>query len=67
MAQEGAATHAGPYVVRSNSTVLLSGLVGDDTARHELEKAASPAETEQVLNARLPADQHLGGPFDYGL
>jgi hypothetical protein len=67
VAQESAATHAGPYVVGSNSTVLLSGLTGDDTARHELEKASTPAETEQILETRLTADQHLGGPVDYGL
>ena len=67
VAQEGSATHAGPYVVGSNSTVLLSVLPGDDDARAELEKAADPADTERVLNTRLPADQHLGGPVDYGL
>ncbi len=42
-------------------------MAGDDGARHDLEKAASPAETQEVLDARLPADQHLGGPVDYGL
>jgi hypothetical protein len=67
VAQEGAATHAGPYVVGTSSTVLLSGVVGHDATRHELEKADSPAKTEDVLDARLPADQHLGGPVDYGL
>ena len=67
VAQEGAATHAGPYVVGSNSTVLLSALPGHDDARAELEKATDPADTERVLNAKLTADQHLGGPVDYGL
>ena len=67
VAQEGAATHVGPYVVGSNSTVLLSGMVGDNGARAELEKAGSPAETEAVLDGRLPLNQHLGAPIDYGL
>lgn len=67
IAQEGASTHVGPYVVGSNSTVLLSGVTGNTDARADLEKAATPAETEKVLNVRLPADQHLGGPVDYGL
>ena len=67
VAQEGAATHVGPYVVGSNSTVLLSELTGDNDARRDLEKASTPAATEEVLNVRLPADQHLGGPVDYGL
>lgn len=67
VAQEGSPTHVGPYVVGSNSTILLSGVAGDDGARADLEKAATPAETEQVLNARLAADQHLGGPVDYGV
>ncbi len=67
VAQEGAETHAGPYVVGSRSTILLSGLVGDDGARTSLEKAASPAETLAALDAHLPSDEHLGGPVDYGL
>ncbi len=67
VAQEGPATHVGPYVVGSNSTVLLSGMAGDDGARAELEKAGSPADTAAVLGVRLPANQHLGAPIDYGL
>jgi len=67
VAQEGPGTHAGPYVVGSRSTVLLSGVTGHADARRELEVAKSPADTETVLDARLPADQHLGGPVDYGL
>ncbi len=67
IAQEGAGTHVGPYVVGSNSTVLLSGVTGDTDARSDLEQAATPADTEKVLDVRLPADQHLGGPVDYGL
>jgi hypothetical protein len=54
-------------VVGSDSTVLLSGVTGDDGARADLEKAATPADTEKVLDVRLPADQHLGAPVDYGL
>ncbi len=67
VAQEGAETHAGPYVVGTNSTILLSALLGDNGARASLEKAASPADTETALNLHLPNDQHLGGPVDYGL
>jgi hypothetical protein len=67
VAQEGAGTHVGPYVVGSNSTVLLSGVAGHPDARTDLEKAGTPAETEKVLDVRLPADQHLGGPVDYGM
>jgi hypothetical protein len=67
VAQEGLPTHVGPYVVGSNSTVLLSGMTGDNGARAELEKAGSPQDTAAVLNARLPANQHLGAPIDYGL
>ncbi|MGV8910820.1 MAG: zinc dependent phospholipase C family protein [Propionicimonas sp.] len=67
VAQEGSGTHVGPYVVGSNSTILLSGVTGNKDARDDLERAATPAETEKVLDNRLPADQHLGGPVDYGL
>ncbi len=67
VAQEGPATHVGPYVVGSDSTVLLSGLAGDDGARADLEAASSPEETAAVLDVRLPQDEHLGGPVDYGL
>ena len=67
VAQEGSETHAGPYVVGSNSTILLSGLLGSDGARASLEKASSPAETEAALDSHLPADEHLGGPVDYGV
>lgn len=67
VAQEGAATHAGPYLVGSDSTILLSALAGDDGARHRLEKAASPEETEKALDDLLPLDQHLGAPVDYGV
>ena len=35
--------------------------------RAELEKAASPQDTAAVLDVRLPLDQHLGAPVDYGL
>ena len=37
------------------------------TTRHELEKADSPARPRRCSTTRLPADQHLGGPVDYGL
>ena len=67
VAQEGAATHVGPYLTGSNSTVLLSGMAGDAGARAELEKVASPQDTAAVLDVRLPLDQHLGAPVDYGL
>ena len=67
VAQEGAATHAGPYVVGTKSTILLSALAGNAGARADLEKASSPAETEAVLDAHLSADEHLGGPVDYGV
>ena len=67
VAQEGAATHAGPYVVGTRSTILLSALAGDAGARADLEKASSPAETEAALDSHLGADQHLGGPVDYGV
>ncbi len=67
VAQEGGGTHVGPYLVGSDSTVLLSGLGGHDGARADLESAQSPAETEKILQARLPLDEHLGGPVDYGL
>lgn len=63
--QEGAATHVGPYVAGDNSTVLLSALAGDETARSNLEDAATPNETFQVLDALLQQDKHLGGPVDY--
>lgn len=63
--QEGLATHAGPYVAGDDSTVLLSGLTGHPTARAELEKAATPAETLGALNGLLARDQHLGAPVDY--
>ena len=53
VAQEGAETHAGPYVVGARSTILLSGLVGDDGARASLEKAGSPAETLAALDLHL--------------
>lgn len=67
VAQEGAETHAGPYVVGTNSTILLSGLAGDATARTDLEKASTPEETEKALDVHLPGDRHLGGPVDYGV
>jgi hypothetical protein len=63
--QEGGATHVGPYVTGDNSTVLLSGLAGDGTARQELEDAATPADTSARLDALLAQDRHLGGPVDY--
>lgn len=65
--QEGAAVHVGPYVVGDQSTVLLPGPAGDDTARAALEKASTPDETSAALDLHLPADQHLGGPVDYSL
>ncbi|GAA4491664.1 zinc dependent phospholipase C family protein [Microbacterium panaciterrae] len=67
VAQEGAATHVGPYVVGSSSTILLSALAGHDGARADLEKAATPADTESRLDTHLALDQHLGGPVDYGV
>jgi hypothetical protein len=67
VAQEGAPTHVGPYVVGSPSTILLSALAGHDGARADLEKAATPADTESLLDAHLALDQHLGGPVDYGV
>jgi hypothetical protein len=63
--QEGLGTHVGPYVAGDDSTVLLSGMVGDPTARTELEKAAMPAETHSVLNGLLAQGRHLGAPVDY--
>ncbi len=67
VAQEGAGTHVGPYVVGSRSTILLSALAGHDGARADLEKAATPTDTENQLDSHLPLDQHLGGPVDYGV
>ena len=63
--QEGEATHAGPYVVGDESTILLSGAPGDATARKELEAAATPADTFVRLSALLAQDKHLGTPVDY--
>lgn len=67
VAQEGAPTHVGPYVVGSDSTMLLSAVAGDKDARTRLEDATTPEDTEDALQKLLPADQHLGGPVDYGL
>jgi len=64
--QEGAAAHAGPYVVGESGTVLLPGPAGDEAARADLEAAGSPRETFEVLNQVLAEDRHLGGPVDYG-
>jgi hypothetical protein len=63
--QEGGATHAGPYVAGEDSTVLLSAVAGNATARDKLEKADTPAETFAELTALLAQDQHLGAPVDY--
>jgi hypothetical protein len=63
--QEGAAAHVGPYVVGDQGTALLPGTVGDEDARTVLEKAGSPQETFEALDALLPEDRHLGGPVDY--
>jgi hypothetical protein len=67
VAQEGAGTHVGPYLVRTDATVLLSGLAGDDGARSRLEGATSPEATAKELDDLLPQDRHLGGPIDYGV
>ncbi|WP_345800297.1 zinc dependent phospholipase C family protein [Microbacterium sp. AZCO] len=67
VAQEGKGTHVGPYVVGAQSTILLSMLAGHDGARADLEKAATPADTESTLDVHLPLDQHLGAPVDYGV
>ena len=64
--QEGAPAHVGPYVAGERSTVLLSGLTGDDGARDDLERCGSPQETFDALEELLPLDAHLGGPVDYG-
>jgi hypothetical protein len=63
--QEGEGTHAGPYVAGTDSTVLLSAVAGDDTARDQLEKATTPADTFARLTNLLAKDQHLGAPVDY--
>lgn len=65
VSQEGSATHAGPYVVGTDSTVLLSALMGDAGARASLEAATTPAETFSELTGLLAQDKHLGGPVDY--
>jgi len=65
--REGAGVHAGPYVAGDTSSILLPGPAGDDSARHLLEKSASPAETFDALNQLFPQDKHLGGPVDYGV
>ena len=65
--QEGAATHVGPFVAGNNSTVLLSGQAGDQTARTQLEGCQNPQATFAALNTLLPQNRHLGGPVDYGL
>jgi len=65
--QEGAPAHVGPYVAGQLSTVLLSGLAGDENARRELERCTTPQETFDALNQLLPDDAHLGGPVDYGI
>ncbi|WP_051366342.1 hypothetical protein [Hamadaea tsunoensis] len=66
VAQEGAATHVGPYVAGQDSTVLLSTMAGDGAARYRLEKAASAQETFNELQQLLPQNLHLGAPVDYG-
>ena len=63
--QEGEATHAGPYVAGTDSTVLLSAVAGDAMARDELEQASSPADTFSRLTGLLAQDRHLGAPVDY--
>jgi hypothetical protein len=65
--QEGAPAHVGPYVAGERSTVLLSGVAGDDSARKALEACATPQETFAALDQLLPVDAHLGGPIDYGI
>ena len=65
--REGAGVQVGPYVVGDQSTVLLPGPAGDETARAALEKAASPEDTAAALAVLLGANQHLGGPVDYSL
>ncbi len=67
VAQEGVATHVGPQLVGDASTVLLSGLLGNDRARGVLEGCRSPEETAKALDALLAVNEHLGGPIDYGL
>lgn len=64
--QEGAPAHVGPYVSGQDSTVLLSGLAGDDTARKKLEGCSTPQDTFAALDGLLPLNAHLGGPIDYG-
>jgi hypothetical protein len=65
--QEGAPAHVGPYLAGQTSTILLSGLVGDDNARKLLEACGSPQDTFAQLDQLLPVDAHLGGPIDYGV
>jgi hypothetical protein len=65
--QEGAPAHVGPYVAGQLSTVLLSGVLGDDSARQQLEACTTPQQTSDALNQLLPVDAHLGGPVDYGV
>jgi hypothetical protein len=63
--QEGAKAHVGPYVVGDQSTILLPGTIGDDTARGKLEDAQDPSQTASALDQLLASNQHLGGPVDY--
>jgi hypothetical protein len=64
--QEGAAAHVGPWLAGQRSTILLSGIPGDRTARQELEACTRPEQTFDALERLLPADAHLGAPVDYG-
>jgi len=64
--QEGAPAHVGPYVSGQDSTVLLSAVAGDDSARKKLEACSTPQDTFAALDALRTLNAHLGGPMDYG-
>lgn len=58
-------THPGPYVQGQDARVLMNNAPGDGSARKDFETATTPAVTEQVSAAHLPADRHLGDSVDY--
>lgn len=64
---EAPRTHVGPYLQGDLADVLMGGMSGLDTARHQFESAATPAESEAASAELLPmAGANLGDPIDYG-
>ena len=60
-------THAGPYVAGQDASVLLGRAATDVAAARAYEQARTPAATETLSAAMLPANRHLGNPVDYSL